>query len=240
MPERITHHPSFKLCAFFLIRYMLYFVLVFFLAIPIINVSSAGQPKIDEVSSQLKSDPIYIIPDQTNSVLKFGVAISPDQSAPFRNNRFFAAYDHSFDKNYKIEQHADVSTVVRIALDEFKCFSGLNHLVHDMEKTLNVYSRKLMLTGELNLDSYKTDPLDYFEKINLGAEIFNTEKNRPDHHNKIKMILRQFEVNQLTWNVGFSLHSPELTFKLDIGKAFSVYSSVGQNVVVGAMIKLSI
>jgi len=106
---------------------------------------------------------------------------------------------------------------------------------------MNGYSRKLMLTGELNIDPRRnTDLVDYIEKVNLVAEIYKAQDVTPSHRNYIKSILSQFEVNKVTWNMGFHFNSPEITFKLGIGDAFIIQSSAGEDAKVGALIKLSI
>ena len=240
MPERITRYPIFKQCVFFYTKYALYFVIVFFFIHPAINVFSAEQPEIDEDSSYPQSEPVYIIPDQSDSPLKFGVAITPDLNDRFPGFQSIPSQINPIDDDYRSTQHADVSTVVRIALDEFKCFSGLNHWIHDVEKKVGGYSRTLKLTGELNLNKHNTDPVDYFEKVDFTGEIYKQENVSPARRNKIKSITSQFLINKVTWNMGVHINSPQISFKLGIGDALIIQSFVGEDVKIGAMIKLSI
>jgi len=240
VPERITQYPSFKRCAFFYIRYGFYFVLVFIFINPAINVFSAEHPKIDEDSSYPKSEPVYIIPDQSDTPLKFGVAITPDLQARFPGFQSTPSQISPFNDNYRLTQHADVSTVVRIALDEFKCFSGLNHWIHDVEKKVDGYSRKFKLTGELNVNKHNTDPVDYIERVNFAGEIYKQENVSPTRRNKIQSFISQFEMNKVTWNIGVHINSRQILFKLGIGDAIIIQSFAGEDVKIGAMIKLSI
>jgi len=240
VPERITHHTSFKLCVFFHLRVFLYFIASFLLVFPVPYVLSIESPPIEEMSSQPAGESVYFIPDQPGSPFKFGVAITPDQYTQYTDNHLNSSSLHQFENEYTRTQHADVSTVVRIALDEFKICSGLNRWVHGVEKAMHGYSRKMMLTGELNLNSYKTDSVDYIEKVNFVAEIYKAEMPSLFRRDKVKSILSQFEINKITWSMGFHLNSPEIAFKLGIGEAIVIQSFAGEDVKVGIMIKLSI
>ena len=102
------------------------------------------------------------------------------------------------------------------------------------------YSRKLMLTGELNLDSCKAHLADYIGKLNLVAEIYKTDTPDSTSRNKMDAMLSQFEVNKLTWNMEFRLNSPSISIKIDVGKALTIHSKVGEEMKFGALIKLSI
>jgi hypothetical protein len=219
---------------------LLYIVSAFLIIIPVTTGFTSEQPKSGEVSPQPKNEAVYIMPEQLCSPLKFGVAITPDQYTRSMDYRFPASVINPFDDDYKMSQHADVSSVVRIALHEFKFFSGLNYWIQDMEKTVDGYSRKFMLTGEFNLDPRNADPVDYIEKVNFIAEIYKAENVRPFQRNQIKSILSQFEINRVTWNMGFLFDRPGISFKLGIGDALMIQSSAGEDVKVGVMIRLSI
>lgn len=240
MKERVTQYPVFRVCVFLRIRLLFYIASAVLLIVPVTAGLTFEPPTVDEVLSQSENETVYIMPDQPDSPLKFGVAIIPDQYIRSMDDRFSSSVINPFDDDYEVSQHADVSTVVRVALDEFKFFSGLNNWIHGVEKTMNGYSRKLKLIGEFNLDPRNSDPVDYIEKVNLVAEIYKSESVRPFHRNKIKSILSQFEINKVTWNMGFYINSPEISFKLGIGDAIMIHSSAGEDVNVGAMIKLSI
>ncbi|MBC2717789.1 MAG: hypothetical protein HF978_21000 [Desulfobacteraceae bacterium] len=238
MTGRGTHNPSLRICVFFYIKVFLYSAFLFFS--PISTGLAIEHTSIEKVSPPPDNEPVYIIPEQPDSPLKFGVSITPGTYIHSIDYRLSSSYINPFDEEYQVTQHAEVSTVVRIALDEFKFFSGLNHWICDVEKTMNVYCRKFMLTGEINLDPQNTDPVDYIEKVNFVAEIYKAEYVRPHHRNKIKSIFSQFEINKVTWNMVFHLDSPQVAFKLGIGDAIMIHSSAGEDVKVGAMIKLSI
>ena len=129
--------------------------------------------------------------------------------------------------------------ITRIAIDKFKCFSGLNHRINYMEKTMSGYTRKLMLTGELNLDSRNTDSFGYMEQVNLVAEITKEENPAPFTKNKIKSIPSQFEINKLTWGMGLYFNSQEISFKFGLGDAIKIQSFVGEDVRVEVKFRIS-
>lgn len=144
------------------------------------------------------------------------------------------------DNDYERTQHADLTTVVRIALDEFKLFSGFGQWVRGVEKTMDGYTRKLMLTGELNLDTHNTEPAEYMKRVDLTAEIFKLENPVPFGKGKIRSISNQFEINKLTWGMSFHLNNPELSFKLGIGESIMIQSFAGKDTEARIMIKLTI
>jgi len=129
---------------------------------------------------------------------------------------------------------------VRVAIDKLEYFSGLSHRINYMEKTMSGYTRKLMLTGELNIDSRNADPVGYVENFNLVAEITKEENPMPFRRNKIKSISSQFEINKLSWGMGFYVNRQAISFKLGLGDAIIIQSFVGQDVSSLIKFKLSI
>lgn len=252
MTKRIIHNPFSGQCEFFYLRFLIYFVFLFFLCIPVISGFSAEQPETGDASSKSSGESVYIIPDQPNSPLKFGVAITPyyttDHNPNHTLNQYFRYMEipsHSrcldpFENDHKRTKHAKVSSVVRVAIDEFKFFSGLSHRINYVEKSMSGYSRKLMLTGELNLDSRNADPIDYMENINLVAEISINENPMSFRRSKIKSIPSQFEINKLTWGMGLYVNRQAISFKLGLGDAIIIQSFVGQDVRNLIKFKLSI
>ncbi len=196
-------------------------------------------PKEGKGPSHPVKESIYIMPEQTGSPLEFGVGITPDKYTHFMDYRLSSSYLNPFDNKNTMSQHADVSTVVRIALDEFKFFTGLNQWIHGVENTMNGYSRKFRLTGEFNFNPNNTYPVDYIQKVNLVTEIYTAEKDVPLRRNPNKSILRQFKISKVTWDMGFHFDTPEILFKLGIGDAIMIQSSAGKDIKIGAMIKLS-
>jgi len=238
---KITHIPLFRVCISYHINFIICIAALFLFILTISTGFSEEQISHGDMSCQSTGEPVYIIPDQSCSLLKFGVAITPDYSIQPMDSAFFHSNMNPLDDEDVLTQHANMSTVVRIAINEFQCFSGLNQKIQDMKKTMNCYSRKFMLTGELNLDPKNTQPLDYIEKVNLVAHIYNDKpKIKISHYNYLNRILSQFEINKLSWNMGLNVNSPGISFKIDIGEAFMIHSSAGEDFRIGAMIKLSI
>lgn len=238
---KITHHSLFRVCVFFHIKLIIFIVTALLLIISISTGFSAEQTPFDDKSLLLDNESIYFIADRSHSVLKFGVSIIPDHFTQPTDSALNFSSVNPCGVNYQEPQHANASTVVRIVLDEFKCFSGLNNMVQGVEKSIDGYTRKFMITGEFNLDPKNTEPVNYIEKINFEAQIYKKpQKDRVSHRKGLRSILSQFEINKLTWNMGFYLNSPGLSLKLGIGDAFIIHSSTDKNIIAGVMVKLSI
>ena len=238
---KITHIPLFRVCISYHVKLFISIAAAFLFIISISTGFCEERISIKDKSYHSAGEPVYIIPDQSHTPLKFGVAITPDHAIQPMDSAFFYSDMNHLDDNYSTTQHANVSTVVRIALDEFQCFSGFNNLVQNLEKTMNCYSRRLMLTGELNLDPKNTKPSNYIEKVNLVAQIYNNKPQvKISHYNYLNRILSQFEINKLSWNMGLNVKQPGISCKIDIGEAFTIHSSAGEDSQIGAVIKLSI
>jgi len=205
------------------------------------NVYSTESHPGEEALSKPAGESFYIIPDQPGSPFKLGVAITPDQNTRYMDISSHSSHLYSFDNDHKRTRHANVSTVVRIALDEFKCFSGLSHRINYVEKTMSGYTQKLKLSGELNLDSRNADPVGYMEQVNLVAEISKEENPAPFTRNRIKSISNQFVINKLTWGMGLYFNRQAISFKLGLGDAIKIQSFIGNNdVCVGVKFRISI
>jgi len=239
--ERITHIPLFRKRISVRRKLILSITVAFLFFISISTGFSAEKISVKDKSYQSSGESFYIIPDQSHTPFKFGVAITPDHDIFPVTSAFIHSDMNQLRDNYLTTQHANVSTVVRIALDEFQCFSGINNLVQDMEKTMNCYTRKFMLTGELNLDPKNIESSNYIKKVNLSAYIYKDKsKVRISNQNYLNRILRQFEINKLSWNMGFNVNRPGISFKIGIGEAFMIHSSASEDFDIGAMIKLSL
>jgi hypothetical protein len=238
---KITHIPLFRVCISYHINFIICIAALFLFIISISTGFCEEKIFYDDTTGQPAPEPVYIIPDQSYSPLKFGVAITPDYSIQPMDSAFFHSDMNQLDDGQLQTQRARASTVVKIALDEFHFFSGLNNLVKDLEKTMHCYTRKFMLTGELNLDQKNAHSLDYIEKVNLVAHIYDDKpKKKMSHYHYSKRILSQFEINKMSWNIGLNFKRPGISLKIEIGEALTLHSSVGADSQIGAMIKLSI
>jgi len=68
------------------------------------------------------NDPIYIIPDQPGSMLSFGIAVNQATLLTERSIYDPLLFVDPFEEVFFKLEKSDVSTVVRIALDEFSFF----------------------------------------------------------------------------------------------------------------------
>ena len=209
-------------------------------------VYGAEQQPSGRAAGQQKESAIPILDVRSKAPVEFGMAIHTKQVVNAREaSPFFTGTDpFKASADPKASQKADVSSIIRIALDEFGFLAGLKDTVKMAERRVGSYTQKLMLTGEFNFEPQSEGSPDtpkWHHKINLGARIYKNQRAKSaPARNSSHPFIDQVQIDHLAWDIDVDPAAPEFSFDIQIGRAFTMNASAGDSASVGAFIKLSL
>lgn len=194
----------------------------------------------DQTDIQAADPHIYIFPEHFNSPLNFGVALNvsnilnKDERRRIECQKNFRTYEDPYKSNQK---SAELSTVLRLAIDQLPYFSGLKHTVTRMERRINDYCEQIRLSGELKVRRLTDNSYEIRENINLGAQFSRREKNPPPAgFNQKKSIVDQLAFSYVRWDSGFNVGDREISLNLHLGDAIELTAAGGSDMRVGVLL----
>jgi len=214
----------------------------------VIHTSAYGgeQQPSGSAAGQQKEGAIPILDVRSKAPVEFGMAIRTKQAFNAGEaSPFFAVTDpFKASADPQASQKADVSSIIRIALDEFGFLAGLKDTVKMAERRVGSYTQKLMLTGEFNFEPQSEGSPDtpkWHHKINLGARIYKNQRAKSaPARNSSHPFIDQLQIDRLAWDIDVDPADPEFSFDIQIGRAFTMNASAGDSASVGAFVKLSL
>ena len=184
---------------------------------------------------------IYLFPKSMNSSVNFGVGLGVSDVLDADERRRIECQKNfcrhlAPDPYQSHERTPEVSTVMQLALDQFPFFSGLKDTVMRVERTLNDYSQRIMLSGELKVRRLTDNSYEVNENIHLGAQ-FATQKMTSSNASKnaYPSFTDQLAIKYVRWNSGFNLGDHELSLNLNLGDAIRCTAAGGNDPWLGVM-----
>ena len=182
---------------------------------------------------------IYILPETLNSPLNFGVGLSlsdvldADDRRRLECQKKFCPYDDPYRSDTRA---AELSTVLRLAIDRFSFFSGLKDTVTRVERTVNDYSERIMLSGELRVRRLTDNSYEINENINIGAQFTpRTDNLSGTAPAQRPSIANQLAIRNVRWNTGFNVGEREISLNLNLGDAVQITAAGGDDPWVGVL-----
>jgi hypothetical protein len=223
-----------------------WFIRALFLIFLLLCHPSAYSADADPAAVKPDDHHIYLFPKSLNSSVNFGVGLGvsdvldADERRRIECQKNFCA-SLALDPYRSDEQAPEVSTVMQLALDRFPFFSGLKETVMRMERTINDYSQRIMLSGEVKVRRLTDNSYEVNENIHLGAQFATQEVTSSHSIEKSRLsIADQLSIRYVRWNSGFNLGDHELSLNLNLGDAIRFTAAGGNHPWLGVMLSIRI
>lgn len=207
---------------------------------------SAYAADAESVPTKPDASHIYLFPESMNSSVNFGVGLGASDVLDADERRRIECRKnlcrHLAPDPYQThERTPEVSTVMQLALDQFPFFSGLRETVLRVERTLNDYSQRIMLSGEVKIRRLTDNSYEIKENIHLGAQ-FATPKMTSSKSSKsaYPSFTDQLAIKYVRWNSGFNPGDHELSLNLNLGDAIRFTAAGGNDPWLGVMLSFEI
>ncbi|MDZ7830349.1 MAG: hypothetical protein U5L07_01200 [Desulfobacterales bacterium] len=200
----------------------------------------------DPATTQADDRLIYLFPESMNSSVNFGVGLGvadvldADERRRIECQKNFRS--HLAPDPYRAdEQSPEISTVMQLALNRFPFFSGLKETVTHFERTLDDYSRRIMLSGEIKVRRLTDNSFEVNENISLGAQFATQKDASPKAVTNTRLSFAdQLAVRYVRWGSGFNLGNRELSLNLHLGDAIRFTAAAGEDPWLGVLFTFKI
>ncbi|MFP4225158.1 MAG: hypothetical protein ACLFRF_00375 [Desulfobacterales bacterium] len=217
--------------------------LLLILLLILLPLSQASVYAADTEPAAMQTDDhhIYLFPESWNASVNFGVGLGvsdildADERRRLECQKSFCPYPAP--DPFRMDQRTpEISTVMQLALDRFPFFSGLRETVTHVERTLDDYSRRIMLSGEIRVRRLTDNNFEVNENISLGAQFATQKDASPKAVTSAPLSFAdQLAVRYVRWGSGFNPGSREFSLNLHLGDAIRFTAAGGEDPWLGVL-----
>ncbi len=221
------------------------FLILLLILLPL-SQASVYAADTEPAAMQTDDHHIYLFPESRNASIKFGVGLGisdildTDERRRIECQKNFRSY--LAPDPYRMDQRTpEISTVMQLALDQFPFFSGLRETVTHFERTLDDYSRRIMLSGEIRARRLTDNSFEVNKNISLGAQFATRKDASPKAVTNARLSFAdQLAVRYVRWGSGFNLGNRELSLNLHLGDAIRFTAAAGEDPWLGVLFTFKI